>query len=111
MLKLTLHSNLHKWIFFAFTSILTKAWIIVTSSYDLFTFFEFFQSTFHKKTQNNHTTHDVQKAEPVETLKDKPKAKKAAKSKYEELPEIPDYERPPLEKYEKSDFDPTKKVN
>lgn len=42
--------------------------------------------------------------------KDKPKAKKATKSKYEELPEIPDYERPALEKYDKSDFDPNKKV-
>jgi hypothetical protein len=26
------------------------------------------------------------------------------------LPEIPDYERPDLEKYDKSDFDPSKKV-
>lgn len=40
----------------------------------------------------------------------KPKAKKATKSKYEELPEIPDYERPELEKYEESDFNPSKKV-
>lgn len=31
-----------------------------------------------------------------------------AKSKYEDLPEIPDYERPDLETYEKTDFDPTK---
>lgn len=31
------------------------------------------------------------------------------KKKYEDLPEIPDYERPELEKYEESDFDPTKK--
>lgn len=46
----------------------------------------------------------------MEEPKDKPKAKKATKSKYEELPEIPDYERPDLEKYDKSDFDPTKKV-
>lgn len=52
----------------------------------------------------------MQKATPVEEPKDKPKAKKATKSKYEELPEIPDYERPTLEKYEKSDFDPNKKV-
>lgn len=51
----------------------------------------------------------IQKATPVEEPKDKPKAKKAKQSKYEELPEIPDYERPQLEKYEKSDFDPTKK--
>lgn len=51
----------------------------------------------------------IQKATPVEEPKNKPKAKKATKAKYEELPEIPDYERPKLEKYEKSDFDPTKK--
>lgn len=50
-----------------------------------------------------------QKATTLEEPKDKPKAKKAAKSKYEELPEIPDYERPELEKYEESDFDPSKK--
>lgn len=47
----------------------------------------------------------------MEQPKDKPKAKKATKSRYEELPEIPDYERPELEKYEESDFDPSKKVN
>lgn len=35
--------------------------------------------------------------------KTKPKAK--PKPKYEELPEIPDYERPQLEKYEKPTFD------
>lgn len=46
----------------------------------------------------------------MEEPKDKPKAKKATKSKYEELPEIPDYDRVELEKYDKSDFDPTKKV-
>lgn len=46
-----------------------------------------------------------------EEPKDKPKKAKGTKSKYEELPEIPDYERPPLEKYEKNDFDPTKKVS
>lgn len=28
--------------------------------------------------------------------------------KYEDLPEIPDYERPVLEVYEESEFDPTK---
>lgn len=50
------------------------------------------------------------KEEPKEEKKpEKPKTKvkKVAKPKYEELPEIPDYERPELEKYEKSDFDPT----
>lgn len=34
-----------------------------------------------------------------------PKAKK-----YEELPEIPDYERPELEKYEESEFELSKKA-
>lgn len=91
---------------------ITTAWIISTFSTKCFFIYIFLHfSTFQKQTQNNHYTHDAQKAEPVETLKDKPKAKKAAKSKYEELPEIPDYERPPLEKYDKSDFDPSKKVN
>lgn len=65
----------------------------------------------HLNTTNvNLSNTYVQKAEPVEAPKDKPKAKKASKAKYEELPEIPDYERPDLEKYDKSDFDPTKKV-
>jgi hypothetical protein len=64
----------------------------------------------HKLNFDTHTT-NMKKAEPVETPKDKPKAKKATKSKYEDLPEIPDYERPELEKYEQSDFDPSKKVN
>lgn len=41
-------------------------------------------------------------------IADKAKAKKGAKPKYEELPEIEDYERPALEKYEKEDFEPTK---
>lgn len=45
------------------------------------------------------------KEEPKpESPKPKIKAKVKAKPKYEELPEIPDYERPVLEKYEKSDF-------
>lgn len=50
------------------------------------------------------------KEEPKEEKKpEKPKAKAKpkAKPKYEELPEIPDYERPELEKYEKTDLDPT----
>ena len=51
----------------------------------------------------------VQKAVTLDEPKDKPKAKKASKSKYEELPEIPDYERPKLEVYEEADFDPNKK--
>lgn len=48
-----------------------------------------------------------------EKEKDK-KVKKTVKKKKEseyELPEIPDYERPALEKYEKSDFDPTRRVS
>lgn len=48
------------------------------------------------------------KEEPKpETAKPKAKAKLKAKPKYEELPEIPDYERPQLEKYEKSEFTPS----
>lgn len=48
------------------------------------------------------------KEEPKpDTAKPKAKAKPKPKAKYEELPEIPDYERPTLEKYEKSDFTPT----
>lgn len=44
------------------------------------------------------------KKEEVKRTKVKvPKAKK-----YEELPEIPDYERPELEIYEESEFDPNK---
>lgn len=44
------------------------------------------------------------KKEEVKRTKVKiPKAKK-----YEDLPEIPDYERPELEVYEESAFDPTK---
>lgn len=35
------------------------------------------------------------------------KKKVVKKPKYEELPEIPDYERPELEVYEESDFDPS----
>lgn len=41
-----------------------------------------------------------------EVKKTKPKVQKA--KKYEDLPEIPDYERPVLEVYEESEFDPTK---
>lgn len=48
------------------------------------------------------------KEEPkkIEVKKTKVKIPKA--KKYEELPEIPDYERPELEVYEASDFDPNK---
>lgn len=46
------------------------------------------------------------KEEPKpETAKTKAKAKPKPKSKYEELPEIPDYERPVLEKFEKPEFE------
>lgn len=48
------------------------------------------------------------KEEPkLEVAKPKVKSKPKGKPKYEELPEIPDYERPQLEKYEKSEFTPT----
>lgn len=40
-----------------------------------------------------------------EPAKPKAKAKAKPKPKYEELPEIPDYERPVLEKFEKLDFE------
>lgn len=52
----------------------------------------------------------VQKAEETK-LEPLGKPKKAVKKKKDDydLPEIPDYERPVLEKYDKSDFDPTKK--
>lgn len=48
------------------------------------------------------------KEEPkkAEEKKTKPKVSKA--KKFEELPEIPDYERPVLEVYEQSEFDPNK---
>lgn len=45
--------------------------------------------------------------EPVKVEEATPKKKAAKKAKYEELPEIPDYERPELEVYEANDFDPT----
>lgn len=54
-----------------------------------------------------------QKATLMKIESEKPKHAKitgSKKSAYEDLPEIPDYERPELEKYEKSDFDPSKKV-
>lgn len=41
--------------------------------------------------------------QPKRTKVKLPKAKK-----YEDLPEIPDYERPELEVYEESEFDPSK---
>lgn len=49
-------------------------------------------------------------APPKEEPKPEPKKTKAKvvkPKKYEDLPEIPDYERPELEKYEKSDFTAT----
>lgn len=47
------------------------------------------------------------KVEP-EKPKEEPKKKKVVKpkaKKYEDLPEIPDYERPELEKYERNEFE------
>lgn len=38
-------------------------------------------------------------------------AKVSASKKYEELPEIPDYERPELEKFEKPEFGKNQKVS
>lgn len=38
-------------------------------------------------------------------------AKVSAPKKYEELPEIPDYERPELEKFEKPEFGKNQKVS
>lgn len=52
-----------------------------------------------------------EKPKVEEKKEEKPKkkvVKKKADKEYE-LPEIPDYERPPLEKYEKSDFAPSEK--
>lgn len=51
----------------------------------------------------------MQKAEEKAAPDAKPK--KAVKKKKDDLdlPVIPDYERPELEKYEKSDFDPNKR--
>lgn len=46
---------------------------------------------------------EPKKEEVKKTVKKVVKAKK-----YEDLPEIPDYERPVLEVYEESEFDPTK---
>lgn len=42
--------------------------------------------------------------------KDAKHAKVSAAPKYEELPEIPDYERVELEKFDKPEFGKTKKV-
>lgn len=53
------------------------------------------------------STKEEPKAPEKKPEKPKTKAKAKAKPKYEELPEIPDYERPVLEQYEKSDFVPT----
>lgn len=47
------------------------------------------------------------KEEPKEEPK-KAKVKIPKAKKYEDLPEIPDYERPELEQYEKSEFEPSK---
>lgn len=49
------------------------------------------------------TKEEPKKDEPKRTKVKIPKTKK-----YEDLPEIPDYERPVLEVYEESEFDPSK---
>lgn len=48
------------------------------------------------------------KEEPKKEEVKKTKVKISKPKKYEDLPEIPDYERPELEVYEESDFDPLK---
>lgn len=48
------------------------------------------------------------KVEPQKAEETKKKVKVSKPKKYEELPEIPDYERPVLEVYEQSEFDPNK---
>lgn len=48
------------------------------------------------------------KEEPKKEEVKRTKAKVQKAKKYEDLPEIPDYERPELEVYEESEFDPTK---
>lgn len=50
------------------------------------------------------------KEEPAKKEVTKTKVKIAKAKKYEELPEIPDYERAALEVYEESEFDPNKKA-
>lgn len=46
--------------------------------------------------------------EPKKEEVKRTKVKVAKAKKYEDLPEIPDYERPELEVYEESEFDPSK---
>jgi hypothetical protein len=52
------------------------------------------------------TAKEVPAEEVVET---KPKIKFGPKPKYEELPKIPEYDKPELENYEESDFNPSKR--
>lgn len=78
--------------------------------------------------RNSVENHIQQQPEPVQKVEELPRLRKVEKpkeepkkeevkrtkvklpkaKKYEELPEIPDYERPELEIYEESEFDPTK---
>lgn len=48
------------------------------------------------------------KEEPKKEEPKRTKVKVQKAKKYEDLPEIPDYERPELEVYEESQFDPSK---
>lgn len=50
----------------------------------------------------------VKKEEVKKEEVKKTKVKVAKAKKYEDLPEIPDYERPELEVYQESEFEPTK---
>ncbi|XP_073811656.1 projectin protein bent isoform X33 [Musca autumnalis] len=52
-------------------------------------------------------TPQVKEEPKQEQTKTKTKTKPKPKSKYEDLPEIPDYERPQLEKFEKPEFEST----
>lgn len=72
-----------------------------------------------KASKPNEDASSKAKDEPKKILKSKTDEKSLEKSitkkhkkvqKYEPLPEIPDYERPELEKYEETKFDPTKNV-
>lgn len=51
----------------------------------------------------------TKKDAPATSAEPAAKAKAKAKPKHEALPQIPDYDRPDLEIYDPSDFDPTKK--
>lgn len=61
-----------------------------------------------KVVRDKEETVEKKEAEAKKTVKKV--VKKRKESEYD-LPDIPDYERPQLEKYEKSDFDPNSRVS